>query len=1064
MERIIQSSAREIVNVAATSTRYPNNLPVSRSIFIGRERERSEVKRLVVSTRLLTLTGPGGCGKTRLAVAVADSLLKLSRFEQGAWFVDLAGLDAPHFIPQAAATTLGVSEAHGRSLSATLADFLQHKKLLLILDNCEHLLAGCAELAQSLLEACPHLHILATSREPLNLPLELTWLVPSLALPELPYSAQATQLAKSDAIKLFVARASAALPGFALNQGNAFLVERICRRLDGIPLAIELAAARVKVLDLEQIVARVDDSLQLLTHGGRAAAPRHQTMRTALDWSYRLLLPREQALFRRLAVFAGSFTLDAAEAICADPESMDVTVQAADVLDVLSDLVDKSMALIAEREPGEAVRYRLLEPIQQYACDRLREAGEETIIRDRHLAYSIEFAERLEPKIKGENQLLWLERLDKEHDNLRAALAWSAQRINGSIGGLRLSKALQVFWERRSYWSEGRRWLQQAIATHDGRRELQSPLGDRCLAQAIVAEVWLAYAHGDFGGMRERLERGLILAQALDDRVTAGYALGLQAQLTSYAGNLSEALLLSEAGVANARRSGDHWMLAWVEYIHGMIVYRRDEAAARAALDESTRLFRDMGDRRAIAKCLNVMGYMAANAGQLDAARGLFEEALAIGNELEDKRLQFVESINLAHLAQLQGDVLRAAELYEQVLTQAQDWGQKDLSAGSLEGLGHIRLAQGDLDTASIRLRESLRLYREIGFEAPVPVVLAGLSRIAAEQGQAAEAARVMGAIDAYLTMKSARLDADQLAILERDNAAVRAALTPEEFAANFAAGHEWTLDQAGQAVTQLVQHRDKVIQVAPVGQQLRLRALGAARVFASERALTTWPYARVKELLFYLASYPARTKAQIGLALWPEASTRQLRNSLGTTLYHLRHALDDPQRIVFEDEVYRFNRALGYEFDVEVFEAHLAQASRAQAQTPDRAIALLQEAITLYQGDFVEDFLDGDWFLLRREELRRKYLDALLNLGQALFSQQDYARAAECYRRAIEKDEILEEAHRELMRCYARLGERGQALRHYQTFEQMMRDELGSAPAAEGVALYERLKRGEEV
>ncbi len=1046
------------------SIKIPRNLPLPVTRFIGREREIAEVRRLLMSTRLLTLTGPGGCGKTRLAVAVAESLLKSSRFEHGVWFVDLAGLDAPPLIPQAVATTLGVSEAQDRSLGETLADYLQPKKLLLILDNCEHLLAGCAELAQSLLDACPHLHILATSREPLNLPFELTWLVPSLALPELPYSVPFTQLAKTDAIKLFAARAGAALPGFALNPANAALVERICRRLDGIPLAIELAAARVKLLDLEQIAARIDNSLQLLTHGDRAAAPRHQTMRAALDWSYRLLLPREQIVFRRVAAFAGSFTLDAVEAICADPESPDNVLQAADVLDVLSDLSDKSLVLIAEREPGEAVRYRLLEPIRQYALDQLRAAGEETIIRDRQLAYSSELAEQAEPNTKGADQLLWLKRLDKEHDNFRAALAWSVQSDNGSIGGLRLSKALHGFWERRGHWSEGRRWLQQAIAAYDARREAQSPIGDLHLARAIVAEGWLAYAQGDYGGKRDWLQRGLALAQALDDPITVSYGLALQAQLTSYAGNLSDALPLSAAGIASARRSGDQWMLAWVSYIHGMIVYRRDEAAARTMLEESTQLFRDTGDKRSIAKCLNVMGYIAANAGQPDAARDLFEEALAIGNELADKNLQLVESVNLAHLARLQGDLLRAAGLYEQVLAQARDWGQKDVSAGSLEGLGHIRLAQGDLNAASALLRESLRLFREIGYEIAILTVLAGLSRIAAERGGTAEAAKVLGAIDAHVTVNAARLDADIAATLTQDNTAVRAVLTAEEFETNYAIGQEWTLDQASRAVEHLLQDRVTAIKIASAGPQLRLCALGVSRVLADERALTTWPYARVKELLFYLASYPARTKTQIGLALWPEASSKQLRNNLGITLYHLRRVLGNPHWILFEDEVYRFNRALNYEYDVEVFEVNLVQSSRAQTQAPDRAIALLQEAVALYHGDFAEDILDGDWFLLRREELRRKYLDALLNLGQLLFTQHEYARAAEAYRRTLEKDEMLEEAHRELMRCYARLGERGQALRHYRTFEQLMRDELGSAPAGESVALYERLKRGQEV
>jgi len=342
---------------------------------------------------------------------------------------------------------------------------------------------------------------------------------------------------------------------------------------------------------------------------------------------------------------------------------------------------------------------------------------------------------------------------------------------------------------------------------------------------------------------------------------------------------------------------------------------------------------------------------------------------------------------------------------------------------------------------------------------------LAGLGRIAAAQGQAARAARLMGAIDAARAAGSARHDADSIAALEQDTAAVRAAMTPEEFEAGFSAGRTLTLEQAIQELQGLEPESGREVQLAaPTAHSLRLCALGPMRVYSGERPLTTWPYAKVKELLFYLVSHPARTKAQIGLALWPDASPTQLRNSLGTTLYHLRSALGNPQWIVFEDEQYRFNRALGYRFDVEEFESHLAQASRLRSHTREQAIRLLQEAAGLYQGEFVEELLEGEWFMFRREELRRKYLDALLDLGQLFFAQADYAHAAESYRRAIEKEAVLERAHRELMRCLARLGERGQALRQYQTLTQIMHAELGAPPAPESVALYERLKQGEEI
>ena len=287
------------------AARSIGHLPAPLSRFIGREREREEVTRLLIASRLLTLTGPGGCGKTRLAVAATQSL---SPFEHGTWFVDLGGLDDASLVPQVVATTLGVPEGRGRSLEETLIEYLRHKQLLLILDNCEHLLAACTELTQRLLDDCPDVRVLATSREPLNVRDEIVWLVPSLSVPD--PDSSVPQIAESEAVQLFVARASETLPGFNLDESNAATIAQICRRLDGIPLAIELAAARVKLLDVAQIAARLDDSLQLLTRGNHAAIPRHQTLRAALDWSYQLLQPRERNLFMRLAVFAGGCTLE----------------------------------------------------------------------------------------------------------------------------------------------------------------------------------------------------------------------------------------------------------------------------------------------------------------------------------------------------------------------------------------------------------------------------------------------------------------------------------------------------------------------------------------------------------------------------------------------------------------------------------------------------------------------------------------------------------------------------------------------------------------------------------
>jgi DNA-binding SARP family transcriptional activator len=341
---------------------------------------------------------------------------------------------------------------------------------------------------------------------------------------------------------------------------------------------------------------------------------------------------------------------------------------------------------------------------------------------------------------------------------------------------------------------------------------------------------------------------------------------------------------------------------------------------------------------------------------------------------------------------------------------------------------------------------------------------LAGLARIAAAQGQTAPAARVCGAIEAYLQTNSIRLDNDDQAELDQHRAVVRTAVPPAIYRESFTAGQSLTLRQALEEVSHTAETRSRIESVTPAAPQLRLFALGPLRVLKDEQIVTTWPFAKVKELLFYLITQPPRSKAQLGLDLWPDASAAQLRNSLSTTLYQLRRVLGQPDWIIFADEVYRFNRVRTVWFDVDLFEAQLTQAARRHTSAPEEAIGLLQAALNLYQGDFVEDLLEGEWFLLRREELRREYLDALLLLGQLLFARADYAHAAETYRRAIDKDEVLEQAHRELMRCYARSGERGHALRHYQTLTRILRDELGSPPAAESVELYERLKRGEDV
>lgn len=602
--------------------------------FIGREQEVVAIKKLLSSSRLVTLTGTGGCGKTRLALHTGYGLLEC--FEYGVWWVELAPLTEAACLSQLIATALGVCEPANYSSPEQLVEVLQSRELLLILDNYEHLVALCSQFIEALLRACPKLHILVTSREILDIAGETIWPLSPLLLPDPYHLLSLDDLMQYEAIRLFLDRANAVQPGFRLTQENASAIVEICRCLDGIPLALEMAAARLRVLSVEQIVARLGDCFRLLTSGYRTLQPRHQSLRMALDWSYTLLSERERKLFLRLATFGRSFTLEEVEEV---GEGDGIVSQ--EVLDLLAALVNKSLVVAEERD--QKMHYRLLSILQQYA------------------------------------QMLL-------HEN------------------------------------------------------------------------------------------------------------------------------------------------------------------------------REIG--------------------------------------------------------------------------------------------------------------KSMMLYRDLG---------------PAEQARS---------------------------------------------------------------------------------RQLRLFGFGSVQIYRDQQALTStdWRYAKARELLFYLLCHRVRTKEQIGLALWPDTSSGQLRSSFHSVLHHLRKVLGGAEWVIFKDDAYYFNRSLDYWFDIESFESHLAQARKLQAQAPVRAIYHLEEGIKLYQGDFLEGATVGDWYLPRQRELKKMYLNSLLALGQLLFAESQYMRAADIYHKLIEHDSLQEIAHRELMRCYARQGERSQALRHYQVLAELLRNELKAVPAPETIKLFECLRNGEAV
>ncbi len=617
--------------------------------FVGREEELARARDQLGGTRMLTLTGAGGAGKTRLALEVATQLALEGTYPGGVWLVEFAALVDARLVLQTVAAALGLREEAARPLIGTLVAALGQRPSLLILDNCEHLVEACAELAEQLLRACPTLSILASSREPLGVPGETSWRVPSLGFPERGTPDHVEAMFRSGAVRLLVERATAALPGFALTPRNAQAVADVCRRLDGMPLAIELAAARVPALAIEQIAERLDDCFNLLTHGTRTAVPRQQTLRATVDWSYDLLSEAERVLFRRLAVFAGGWTLEAAEEVCADE-----VLLRQHVLELLAALVAKSLVHAEER--GGAERYRLLEPIRQYAAARLAERDDHHALRTRHCAWFLQFAEQGAPALWGPLQAEWLERLDAEHDNLRTALEWSRSEGNGDTM-VRLGVALIRFWDVRGYVSEGRRWLDLALHLEPAR-----PTVDR--ARALMGIAYLAVLQGAHATASGRLEEGLALARDLADDENIGAAYLVQGMVARVQGDYERAATLFDLSLTMSRRAG-HKPGAYTSLylLASATRHLGDDERAAALHRESLALKREHGDTWSIAASLFSMGTLEHLQDNGEQAARLFRESLALRRELKDREGIAVCLEGLARVSTTPSSVLQAVTL-----------------------------------------------------------------------------------------------------------------------------------------------------------------------------------------------------------------------------------------------------------------------------------------------------------------------------------------------------------------------------------------------------------------
>jgi non-specific serine/threonine protein kinase len=724
-------------------------LPAALTRFVGRERELAALLARLPTARLLTLTGAGGCGKTRLAVEAARQVV--ADYPDGVWPVELGPLADPALVPQAVARALGLRERPGRPLPALLAEALRPRRAILLLDNCERLAPACAELATTLLEVCPDLRVLATSRAPLGVAGEVVWRVPPLGLPPSGTPPSAAWADASEAVQLFLDRARAAQPAFALTDDNAAAVAAICGQLDGLPLAIELAAARLSVLSAEQLAARLADRFALLTTGRQAALPHHRTLRAAVEWSYELLDAADQAAFARLAVFAGGFTLEAAEAVCAGegdgeclfiPPSDDACAPVA-LLDALGRLVDRSLVVV-EPERAAGPRYRLLETLRAFAWERLAADGAADLAGRRHAAFFAAWAEARAAERPDGERSDWLDRLEEEHDNLRAALGWAQARGERALA-VRLTGVLFRFWLLQGHFGEGCRWL-------DGSLRLIGPAATPERAGLLLGAAECANAVGEFARARGWLDEALALAEALDDRRIRARGLRERSYGAFMTGDYAAAVADNEAAVTLARPLGDPLETGRLLMRLAAKVWAAGDAArAEAVLAEARRLLTEAGSAADVAVTLSEAGHLALAGGDHARARACYAESVAL---------------------------LRAG-------------GGAARLAGPLAGLGAAALAEGDLGEAARRHREALELRRGHGDRAGVSLSLDGLAALAAARGQPAAAARLhaaAAALRAALGMPVPFFPAFGV-LVDRQVAALRRRLGAAAFDAAWAAG-----------------------------------------------------------------------------------------------------------------------------------------------------------------------------------------------------------------------------------------------------------------------------------
>jgi predicted ATPase len=759
-----------------------HNLPVQLTSFIGRANEIAEIKQELKDHHLVTLTGPGGTGKTRLSLQVAAEVL--DQFPHGVWFIELAPLTDPELIPQTILSAIGITEQSGKPLNV-LRDYLRQKKSLIILDNCEHLLDASASLANAILSVAPDLKVLASSREVLGVPGEMSYPVPSLSLPDLTHIPVIEQFSQYESVQLFLDRASLVARRFSVDASNAFSIAQICHRLDGIPLAIELAAARVQMFSVDQISAGLDDRFQLLTGGARTLLPRQQTLRALIDWSYDLLLEQERLLFCRLSVFVGGWTIEAAEEVCSDVEGE--MIQPDEVLDLLKQLVNKSLVVVVEHSQSGEMRYRMLETIRQYGRDRLLEAGGDEVLRQHHLAYFVKLTAQAEPELYRSDQVFWLNRLDEELDNLRLALEWALATDVES--GLRIvAGPVYRFWLFHSTSRELGNWLAQLLQRYDG----STPLHVRALA---IQSQCVVNNEGKFHEAHRLAEKSLQMARSLSDRHSEAFSLSILGGFTLLQGSVSEAIPLLEQSLAIYRALGDK--VGQAGAIDWLSINNPDLERATAYATEGLRLCRELGDLAGVASILTTLARLTYSRGDFSSPAPWLEEVLSLARQLGDQVREDEALITYGTLAYWQADYPRARTLYEQGISLGEKIGYHYQNLWAQIYMAYALLRQGERRHARRLFEDGIRGMQKADLVIGLVFALEGLASLHAAHGQAERAAMLFSwASTMRGKMGDPRPPVEQASI-ERDLDLVHSRLNDSDFVRLSGEGQRLTVEEA---------------------------------------------------------------------------------------------------------------------------------------------------------------------------------------------------------------------------------------------------------------------------